>query len=196
MKNSLEADRVLLTAIKRGDERAFRKIFDKYHKRLYLFIYKVLHSKVDAEEITQEVFIRIWEHKHLLKKELSFSGYLFKVAKNLLYDQTKKRLRRELMDNDLIENMEAWSTNETEREIFFKDTKSMVEMVVDGLPEKRKQIFLMSREEGLDRNQIAESLGLSVYTVDSQLTKAVKYVKAELLKKEYLLVLVLLKLLQ
>jgi RNA polymerase sigma-70 factor (ECF subfamily) len=187
--NQIENEITLITAFKKGDPKAFEKLFDRHHKKLYLFLYRLLNSKEDAEEIVQDTFIKIWEKRAEFIEGYPFESFLFKIAKNAFLNLNRKRVNRKIVESHL-EFLTEITSGSTDEYVIFNETKAIVNTIIDNLPPKRKEIFLLRRIEGLSRQEIADKLDISIITVDSQLLKANKYLKEEL-KKYSLLILIL-----
>ncbi len=187
--NKKESEIELIRDFKKGDSRAFEKLFQKYHKKLYAFLFNLLHSKEDAEEIVQETFIKIWEKREDFIDGYSFHSFLFTIAKNAFLNLNRKKINRVVFE-DRLNFLEEISSGRTDDYILFKETKEIINTIIEGLPPKRKEIFLLRKIEGLSRKEIAEELNISISTVDNQLMKANIYLKDEL-KKYSLLLLIL-----
>ena len=176
-----ERDILLIRAFKKGDTGAFEILFKLYHKRLYAFLFSLLKSKDDAEEIVQDTFVKIWEKREEFIEDYPFDSYLFKIAKNAFLNHLRKKINRKAFE----ERVGFWfdfSVNNTEEYILFRETQEAIDWVINTLPPKRKQIFMMRRIEGKSRQEIADTLSLSVVTVDSQLMKAGKQISTGLQK--------------
>lgn len=187
--NKIEREILLIKAFKKGDLKAFEKLFERYHKELYAFLFHLLNSKEDAEEIVQDTFVKIWEKREDFNEGYPFSSFLFKIAKNSFLNQNRKKVNRKVFENHL-NFLNEISTGNTDDYIIFKETRDIINTIINGLPSKRKEVFLLRRIECLSRKEIADKLGISIITVDSQLLKANKYLKDEL-KRYSLLILVL-----
>ena len=183
------AETELIRIFKKGDIKAFEELFKRYNKKLYAFLFHLLNSKEDAEEIVQETFIKIWEKRDDFIEGYSFSSFLFTIAKNLFLNKNRKKVNQRIFENH-IDVLEKISSKKTDDYIIFKETLDIVNDVIDGLSPRRKEIFFLRRKEGLSRNEIAEKLGISVITVDNQLTKTNAFLKDQL-KKYGLLLLIL-----
>ena len=181
-----ENEILLIKAFKIGDNIAFEELFKRHHKKLYLFLYRLLNSKEDAEEIVQDTFLKIWERREEFIESYPFEAFLFQIAKNTFLNLNRKRVNRKVFESHL-KFFEEQSSTETEDYVIFEETKAILNTIMEQLPPKRKEIFLLRRIEGLSRCEIAEKLGISVLTVDSQLLKANKYMKNELKKYSLLL---------
>lgn len=179
----------LIRSFKSGDSKAFEQLFYRHHKKLYGFLFKLLDSKQDAEEIVQDTFVKIWEKRTDFIESYSFESFLFKIAKNAFLNLNRKNINRKVAESDLVLSQQKLSNN-TEDYIIFKETREIINTIIEGLPPKRKEIFILRRIDGFSRKEIAEKLDISVITVDSQLLKANKHLKEEM-KKYSLLILVL-----
>jgi RNA polymerase sigma-70 factor (ECF subfamily) len=184
--NPRENEILLIKAFKKGDTRAFENLFERYHKKLYAFLMHLFNSKEDAEEIVQDTFIKIWEKREEFIEGYPFDAFLFKIAKNAFLNLNRKKVNRKVFE-DHLHFLNELSPDKTDDYIIFKETRDIINAVIDGMSPKRKEIFLLRRIEGLSRKEIAEKLGISIITVDSQLVKANKYMKEELKKYSLLL---------
>ncbi len=175
----------LIRAFKKGDTEAFRVLFELHHKRLYSFLFRLLKSKEDAEEIVQDSFLKIWENRENYWEDYPFESLLFRIARNTSFNYSRKRVNRKVFEDHLNFFTDV-SENSADQYILFQETQSIIESILNGLPPKQKEIFLLQKVEGLSRQEIADKLGISVITVDHQLFKANKQVKDEF-KKIHLL---------
>lgn len=182
-----ESEILLIKAFKNGNSKAFEKLFERHHKKLYAFLFHLLNSKEDAEEIVQEAFIKIWEKREDFIEGYPFESFLFKIAKNAFLNLTRKKVTRGVFEEHL-NLLQEISSERSDDYIIFKETSDIIDTIISGLPAKRKEIFLLRRIEGLSRQEIADTLGISVVTVDGQLLKANKYLKEELKKYSLLLI--------
>lgn len=178
---------LLIQRFKNGDEKAFELLFEKHHKKLYGFLYNLFGTKHDAEEIVQDTFVKIWEKRADFNTSYSFESFLFTIAKNAFLNHNRKKVNRKVVESDLGLIINNQISNDTENYVLFNETRDIIQTIIDDLPPKRKEIFLLRRIEGLSRKEIAEKLGISVVTVDSHILKANKHLKEELKKYSVLL---------
>lgn len=163
--------------LKRGDALAFEELFHIYGKRLYHFSLGYLKSKPDAEEIVQEVFLKIWHLRASLDPDLSFNAYLFKIA----YRQIMERFRKTSLERRYLADISTEVVTFTDEMNERADYHSLLELVrksIDRLPPRQKEVLLMRRSGGMAVADIAEKLGLSPKTVEHHLTEALKNIKA------------------
>ena len=161
-----------------GDEEAFKLLFFKYQTKLYAFSLKILASKEEAEEIVQEVFLKIWKSRHLLDVEKSFQAFLFTIARNHIYNQLSKKVSESTYKNHKATTYE--SKNSTAETTDYQELNNIVLSRVGEMPEKRKKVFLMSRYEGHSNKEIASTMQISLSTVENHLNKALKTLKNHL----------------
>lgn len=167
------ADAELVALLKGGDKTAFKKLFDKYGKRLYQFSLKFLREKEDAEDLLNEVFLKIWENRRNLKTDTSFQSYLFTITYNNIRQRFLKRSREEkyiqiFATEHLTENLK------NEDQIDYLSFVKVVNDAIDMLPARRREIFLLYYKEELKSKQIAEKLNITEQFVRNQLTMAKK----------------------
>jgi len=177
----------LVERLQKGDVEAFDMIYEKYSGKLYSFGLKYLRSTVEAEELVQSVFLKLWENSKNLKRELSFKSYLFTIAYNDICKLFRKRsYRQKFIDDILYENSQ--SSNEIENRIHFQSVLEQVQQIIEKLPERQRIIFMKSRQEGKSTKEIAEEVGLSPGTIDNYISESLKYIRGQL-RNENLLVL-------
>ena len=176
---SLISERRLLAKLKKGSLIAFDGLFDHYSNRLFYFAYGYLKSEADAEEIVQEVFMKVWERRTFIKEELSFKSYLFTIAYNAIQKQfIKRNYQREYCNSLLLSADET--DNITVEGINYNSLKELVDSLVNQLPPRRKEVYIKSRNEGLSTKEIAQEMNISIKTVENQLTQALKFLKENL----------------
>ncbi|HRT47934.1 MAG TPA: RNA polymerase sigma-70 factor [Bacteroidales bacterium] len=178
----IENEEFLVRSLSKGNILAFNTLFKEYSGRLFRFANGYLRSEAEAEEIVQEVFTIIWEKRKDLKDELSFKSYLFTIAFNII----KKHFRRktylaEYLNSEIYSDLDISTTDK----IDYDSVCDFIRKLVDRLPDRRREIFIKSRFEGLSIKELSEELGISHKTVENQITAALKFLK-ENLKHEFL----------
>ena len=176
-----DSDAGLVLQLKNNNIEAFDSLYHRYSEKLYNFAYSFLKNHEDCKEIIQETFIRLWEKKHQIDTAKSFKSYLFKISYNLIIDQLRNRLKDKKYQEFLAHHFQS-AVTEFESNIDYDIIKDKIGSVLEELPEKRKQIFLLSREEGLSHKEIAEKLSISEKTVENQIGLSLKYLRSRLSK--------------
>ncbi|AFD07230.1 RNA polymerase sigma-70 factor [Solitalea canadensis] len=160
-------------------EKLFEKIFDQTHGKIYNFVLHLTNDSFRAEEITQNCFIKLWLNMDQLDHTKDPFPLLFVYAKNLFFDEVRKMKNEYQLLSEIKSKGEA-VTNSTEEKFRLNELNSLINNAVEKLPEKRKVIYKLSREEGLNHNEIADKIGISPNTVKNQITDALKFIKDEL----------------
>lgn len=179
-------EKALLLKLKDGDEQAFDKLYQSYSLRIYRKLFKMVKVDVLADELTQDVFVKVWTKRHLLDSEQSFRSYLFSIAQHLVYDTYRKMSR----DESLVNKVKLISTElytHTEEDIYYKETAEMVQKAIELLPTQQRRVFQACKIEGRSYEEVARELNISVSTVNGHIVKATKTV-AEYLSKSGTLV--------
>lgn len=173
----------LVKDLKNGSYEAFNKLYEIYADVLYIFVLNLTKSHVEAKDILQETFMRIWKNRDNISLEYSFKAFLYKIARNLIIDSFRKQMdsvafQDYICSDEYQQNVE----NNTEQEIYFEDFYKSLQQAKQKLTVKQKEIFELSREQGLSISQIAQQLNLSEQTVKNQLTIALKILRSRLAK--------------
>lgn len=167
----------LVRLLKKGDMEAFDAVYDKYCHKLHQFVIRYLKDETDAEEIVQEVFIKIWESRKKIKEYSSFESFLFTIA----YNSTISLLRKRVSENKSKEYLKSFQSinnaNPVIEEIQYKELNQKVQFLLEQLTPRQKEIYLLSREEGLTHKEIAEKLSVSENTVKNHLVTTLKFLK-------------------
>ena len=167
----------LLIRLREGDVLAFDKIYELYSHKLFSFVFGILKNDAEAEDIVQEVFIKIWESRNKLGDYKLLNAYIFTIAYNNSIDLIRKRINNSKY-LDHLKNSSIVQENSLEiSEIDFDELSHLAKKLVMKLPERQKQVFQLHREKGLSYSEIAEQLGISKNTVENHMTKALKYLR-------------------
>lgn len=170
-------ERELLVKLWDGDQQAFEKLYFQHSKRILINVLKLVKDTDEAQEILQDVFIRIWNNRKNIDPDKSFSSYLFTVAQNLVRDFFRKAaLNRKMQDAIIKQSTEFYE--HIESNLYFKESNLILQNAIDSLPTQRKRIYTLCKIDGKSYREAADILGISVSTVDNQLVKAVQGIKA------------------
>lgn len=179
-------EKILVEKLKKNDIEAFDLLFKKFSNKLFRFAFSLLKNEEDAKEIVQETFIKIWEKRAGIDSSKSFKSYFFTISYNLIIDHLRIRLK----DQKFRESLGAYFENQIEfqaEKIDYDILKNEINEAIEKLPERRKQLYLLSRESGLSHKEIARKLGITPKTVENQIGLALKQIK-NYLKKDIILV--------
>ena len=172
------AAEILVTKLQLGDQDAFDELMRRYKHRIYAYILRSVKNYEDAEELTIEVFFKVYRALHKWQPQAKFSTWLYKIAYNVSIDhhRSKKRQITQSLDNSLLsdEPMAKDLGSNPEKLIVEKDRHRIINQAVDQLSQNQKKVFLMNRYDGLQIKEIAEILGIAEGTVKIHLHRAIK----------------------
>ena len=177
-------DIFLLQLIKNGDKQAFKYIFDTYFTALCRFMYLYLGNTQEAEDIASDILASIWENRKKLEIRLTFKAYLFQAAKNRCLNAIRDRKATVSLDD--ITGQDTPQVNVTDS-LETEELNHLIQEAILSLPDKCREVFLKSRTNNLTNQEIAESMDISVKTVEAQITKALKQIRKFLGEQYYYL---------
>lgn len=180
MESLSHQENYLFKQISVGKEKAFREIFHTYNAKLFPFILKLTHSETVAEDLVQEVFLRLWTNRYEVGRMEYPASWLYTVASNLSLSWLRAHAAELRRFQKLSVNKGAPQEQIIEH-ISAKEIQSLIWRAVALLPPKRQQIYKLSRERGLNHKEIAEQLELSPNTIKNQLISALKFIRNYLL---------------
>ncbi|HLT07780.1 MAG TPA: RNA polymerase sigma-70 factor [Cyclobacteriaceae bacterium] len=172
-------------ALKQGNAQAFESIYLKYADKIFRVSRSFYLEKEEAKEVVQDVFLTLWEKRHLINEDLSLNAFLLTIAKNKIINLQKKKAAELKRHGAYIER--NTSVISAEDDYLFRELESLTLKFLDSLPDRRRQIFLMSRKEGLKNTEIAQGLNISLRTVENNIYQAEKEIRAYL-KEHHLLI--------
>lgn len=167
------SDELIFQEIKKGNRKAFNKLFNSHWDRLYQAAYKILLSDDIAQDVVQEVFFDLWSRKSKLEVH-NISGYLFKAVQYQCFKEIKNNKPLQIHENRFQEIV----VNSTEEQLNVRELEQILEEKLELLSNKQRQIFEMSRFQNLSNNEIAKKLNLSKRTVEWYLYSVIKELKA------------------
>ncbi len=175
-------DAAVVTAFLGGEERAFQELVERYQTRLLNFVYRTIGDREKAEDLVQEVFIRVYRHLHRFDRSKKFSTWIYTIASNLAKNELRNRSRNPLVFFQTLKK--NWQPDD-DRPLQFEDSSSrpddlyrkrhlraLVEESVEQLPEHHRQVFVLRELEGKSYEEIAEITGCNLGTVKSRLNRA------------------------
>lgn len=174
------ADDILIAGIKRDDYASYNQLFVRYYPRLCAFVFQIVKSESASEDVVQEMFIRFWINRRKLEVHENVSGYLYRSSKNAALNY----LRAETARKKSIQNIpvQEWQSDENAMEQI--EFSAALYECIGQLPERSREVFKMSRFDGLKQQEIADALGTSVKTIKNQIWKSLQFLKACLEVKE------------
>ena len=168
-------DEELIWQLKQGSEEAFTALYKKYWRQVYNFTRLYLTTVESAEEVVQDVFVKLWEARELIRQEDNFKGLLFIITRNLIFNQHRKTLNEDFYKMTVLAAME--SAYNIEEEIEAHNLSEYIDTLIQELPPRRREIFNLSRKQHLTYKEIAQRLNISEKTVENQIGEALKYLR-------------------
>ncbi|MEN8230178.1 MAG: RNA polymerase sigma-70 factor [Bacteroidota bacterium] len=178
-KRSDTGDRIHVRQLKNSHIEAFDLLYKKYSHPLYSFSQSMLKTHEDAEGVVQEVFIRVWNKRGELQEQKSFKSFLFSLAYNVIIDHFRKRARDQKYEHFVLHQAQQNYPDPSDT-VEYKQLELQVENAINELPEKRKQIYHMSRTEGLSYKEIAQRQQIAVKTVENHINLALRHIRSRL----------------
>ncbi|MEN8124201.1 MAG: RNA polymerase sigma-70 factor [Bacteroidota bacterium] len=163
-------DLALIASLKKGESEAYAFLVNSYHHKLCVYAYGLTNDHDTAEDILQNVFMRVWKQRLKLKDDFSIKSYLYKSVYNEFIDQYRKQKSVLSLEKKYIDALSTIVEEEDENSL--EKLIALVKQEIENLPPKCKQTFLLSKQDGLTNIEIAEYLGVSIKTVESHITKA------------------------
>ena len=171
----------IIKQLKRGSEAAFEALYDLFSAKIFSVAMRLGASTEDAEEVVQEVFLKLWTNRANINEELSINAYLLTITKNTVINRHKKQAY-ETAYKKYLEKQDLHSFMGTEEQVHYSDFEQLAQNFIQKLPTQQKEIFVLAKKQNLSSKEIAEKLNLSVRTVENQVYRATKKIKTEFKK--------------
>lgn len=172
------SDDELLALLGKGDDFAFKEIYDRYNGLLYLYAYRKLQDREESKDIVQEVFIKLWNNRDAFVIKTFLSGYLYKSVLNRVLNVFKHK--------NITQHYAAFHNqeididqNETDFLIREKEITALIEQEIANMPPRMKEIYELKKKSFLSTKEIAAQLNLSEFTVSTQLKRALKHLRGK-----------------
>jgi len=176
------SDTEIIERIRKGDLKLFEDMFRAYYKQLCIFAHKYLNSMDSAEEVVQDIFYQIWKKRNELNIKSSLKSYLYTSVKNNCLQQIRVH-KLDLKYENYYKTHYSDESRDPAEELRAKELNETINKALNTLPVKCRQVFEMSRYDGLKYHEIADKLSISVKTVEANMGKALKHFRIYL--KEY-----------
>lgn len=179
----------LLYLIAQGDTNAFRKFFDAYKNRLFIFVEQLIHSRADAEEIVQDTFIKVWQNASRLVSIDEPGYYIYTIARNNTLNYIRKHGQQQRLAEMAYSNQGQWDDTLQEK-LKTREAEEIINNAIALLPEQKQNVYRLSRESGMSHAEIAQLLGLSQSRVKNIIVETLKHIKTQLQNQSDLLALI------
>lgn len=172
----MSSDKQLIRAIKNGDTKSFSKLFEKYYDKYFSFACALLHDTDAAEDVLQNVFLKIWLGRERLDENRSIENYLLVSVRNEIFDWLRLKYNQVVVHEEDVEKEDV--SADIEASLTWAETSDKMDAIIRKMPPQRQRIFLMSRYSNMSSKDIADSLDLSVRTVERHIYLALKDLKS------------------
>lgn len=167
MKKNVTID---LTALSLGNTKAFEELFLLYYPKVKIFIGSMLDDDEAAEDLTQDTFVKLWTYKSVLNQVQNLNAYVYQTAKHILYTYLDNKYNN--LTIGINQAREIPSLEQVEEIVYGHELESLIDRAIDTMPPQRKQVFCMSRKEGLSNEEISQRLNISKRTVETHISLA------------------------
>lgn len=177
----MTAERNLIKRLNASDEEAFAALYDKYVGMVYNYILSVIKNVSLAEELTQQCFIQVWEHRTAVSAEKNFPAWLYVIARNSAFKEIRRQVAAAKFSETISPELsEVCDDSEAFESWDMKRMQNSMMAAINSLPDARRKIYILKTFKGKSVKEIAELLDISPKTVENQLTAARKFLKEKL----------------
>jgi RNA polymerase sigma-70 factor, ECF subfamily len=166
-----------------GNPFGIEEIYCFYYPKLYRFSKKLLKLEAGIDDIIQEVFLKIWQNRNHIKSADTFNAFIFTITRNLLLNELRNRLNNQKM-RDKIGKLSVSTEYSLVEEEEYYDIKRIVDQAINELPSRQKEIFRLSRDQGLSYKEIAHILHITPKTVEFHISKSIVLMRRKLFSLE------------
>ncbi len=178
---AIHNEKELLALASQADQGAFTTLFHMYKQKLYGYVLRLTESEMLAEDIVQDVFLKLWNDHDSLNTIDNFGSYLFRMSKNQVINHFKRMAHETLIMAELFQQNPA-GRNETQEIVALKDIEKILGDILEKLPPQQKSVYRLSREEGRTHDEIANLLKISPNTVKNHIVQAMSTIRMQLRK--------------
>lgn len=174
----MDIESMYIIEISKGNRAAFDALFILYYPKVKNFVFGFVKNEDDAFDLSQDVFLKMWSNRSQLPEITHFKTYLFQMAKNTVYDFFRRKLLFE--EYSMKESINVEELELPQEAIEVEELELLIYGLIDSMPEKRRNIFKMSRIEGMTNDEIAAKMNLSKRTVETHISNVLKEIRKAL----------------
>jgi RNA polymerase sigma-70 factor, ECF subfamily len=169
----------VLQDLDNDDKKALEELFNYYYPRLYQFSRSFLKLEEGIDDILQEVFIKIWKNRANIRSSETFNPFIFAITRNLLLNELRSRLSKQKIKDEIFK-LSVTEEYQSFDKFEYAELKETIDQIVNELPEKQKEVFILSRFECLSHKEISEKLNISTKTVEYHISQSINTIKSKL----------------
>ena len=167
----------LVLRVSQGDPVAFKELFETFSPRVYAFALRVTHSQSTAEELVQDVFMKIWVNRESLQRVDHFQSWIYTVSRNLAFNVLKRLAVEERAKTQLLKDLKH-EVSEPDSPAVYHNYEHMLQNAVDRLSPQQKLVYALCHQEGLKYEEAAEKLHISRLTVKTHMQQALRNIRS------------------
>jgi RNA polymerase sigma-70 factor (ECF subfamily) len=164
--------------LKQGDKAAFSILYEHYWEKIYNFTHLYITTSIDLEEIVQEVFIKLWDNRHQIDEHKNLDNFLFILTRNLIFNHSRRHFNENNFKMTVLRTLN--DTYDLEEELIATDLKEYIFSLISRLPPRQKEVFELSRQQGLSNREIAERLHITEKSVERNINLALQFLRKNL----------------
>lgn len=184
-------EKELLNRIANGEEAAFRELFHLWRDKLYFYILRITHSSEMAEDMLQDIFVKIWANRASLQDIQHFDAYVYKMSQNQALTAMKRMAQEALILDELKKAPEA-AEPVIEDAIIHRELTRTFQLILSKLPTQQRLVYTLTHIQGLRHDEVAQQLRISASTVKNHMTRALQTIRQELSQHYQLVILYML----
>jgi len=165
----------LLIAVQIGNSDAFNEVYCRYRKKVQGYAYRFVRCTEEAEELTQDVFVRLWENREKIDPSQNFDAYLFTIIRNIFLGALRRKAKMNVFRNEMLEDEPMM--NSIENYMDFKDCQQLANQAIETLPPQAKMAYMLSRNEGFSHENISSQMGITKNTVNNHIKKSLGHIR-------------------
>jgi RNA polymerase sigma-70 factor (ECF subfamily) len=173
------SDEEMMKEIRAGNMLAFDALYRKYSRRLYKFSYSILKSTQEAENNIQDVFLNLWLNRTKIEKSSSVKYYVFTIAYNSAISIIRKKAK-ETQFIEYVKTLQDFTQEPVDLQIEYHELDEKLDEIINALPGRQKEVYLLHRVEGLKYAEIAERMNISINTIENHMSRALKTIRKKL----------------
>lgn len=180
----VERDSEYMEKLGQGDHKSFDALFMLYHPRVKNFLKGFIKDEEEACDMAQDIFFKVWTNRESISKVSSLKAYLYRMARNMVYDYYEHSLVKESYEQK--QQSSSTYTDLIEEDLYAQELSILIDIAIEQMPEQRRRIFKMSRKEGLSNDEISQRLQINKRTVENHITQALADLR-EVVRRAFLL---------
>ena len=177
-------DEQLLLMLAGSDQQIFTELSNRHHAGIYNYLLAFVKIPSISEDLTQEVFLKVWETRKRLQIHTSFAAYIYRISRNTAIDFMKKIAADRELRSEIILHKESFFPDSHSSQLLAKEYSYLYKQAIDSLSQQRRTVFLLCREEGKTYKEVARLLGISRHTVKEHMTKSLHNLRNFLSEKK------------